>query len=354
MKNRIEIDGKEIGVGMDTYIIAEISANHRGRIEDAKALIDAAQQSGADAVKLQTYTADTITLNSNAEWFRIDSGTQWDGRTLYDLYTEASMPWEWQPELQAYARERGITLFSTPFDLSAVEFLESLEMPAYKIASFELVDIPLIERVAQTGKPIIISTGMGSQTEIAEAVRAVQSAGGEELVLLKCTSCYPCAVEEMNLGAIADMHEEFGVPVGLSDHSLGIVAPVTAVGVGACVIEKHITLSRDSGGPDSAFSLEPDEFEKMVKSVRESKTSQGKVIGPSSEKETAMRKLRKSLFVSEDMHKGDVFSSTNVRSVRPAAGLHTRYYKEILGRGCSCDIEAATPLQWSMVEGGES
>jgi N-acetylneuraminate synthase len=266
---------------------------------------------------------------------------------LYDLYATAYMPWEWQPKLKAIANSLSLDLFSTPFDASAVDFLEAMDVPAHKIASFEMVDIPLIRKVAQTGKPVIMSTGMASLAEIDEAVRAFREAGGIQLALLKCTSAYPASPDEMNLHTIPHLAEAFGVPVGLSDHTLGISVPIAAVALGACIIEKHITLSRSEPGPDSAFSLEPEEFKSMVEAVRTAEKALGRVNYKLSEKEKSNRVLRRSLFVVQDMKLGDIFTSQNVRSIRPGYGVHTRHLAEFIGGHAASNIARGTPLDWS-------
>lgn len=347
----IEINGRRIGPGYRTYIVAEMSANHNQDFEQAARIIEAAKKAGADAVKLQTYTPDTITIDCNNEYFQI-KGTLWDGRMLYDLYGEAYTPWDWQPRLKEIANELGLDLFSTPFDETAVDFLEAMDAPMYKVASFENVDLPLLCRIAQTGKPIIMSTGMATLAEIDEAVRTIQEAGSSQLALLKCTSAYPAPPEEMNLRTIPHLAEAFGVPVGLSDHTLGIAVPVAAVALGACIIEKHFTLSRTTSGPDSAFSLEPHEFKVMVEAVRTTEKAMGTVHYGVSEREAGSRVFRRSLFVVKDMKAGEVFSQENVRSIRPSYGLHTRYLNEIIGRHASQNIKRGTPLSWWHIAGG--
>lgn len=350
----LRIGERVIGSGHPVYVIAELSANHNQEFERASRLIAAAKEAGADAVKLQTYTADTITIRSDREIFRIGGGTLWDGRTLHDLYAEAFTPWEWQPKLKKIAEEAGMDLFSSPFDETAVDFLEGMGVPAYKVASFELVDLPLIRKMAATGKPMIMSTGMATVEEIEEALGAARGAGAREIALLKCTSEYPSPAEEMNLRAIPEMARRFGVSVGLSDHSMGIAAPMAAVALGACIIEKHLTLARADGGPDGAFSLEPQEFKSMVDAVRATEKALGEArIGPG-EKEVRSRVFRRSLFVVEDMKRGEKFTNKNVRSIRPAHGLHTRHLAEVLGRCATCDIERGSPLEWAMVEGESS
>ncbi len=346
----IRIQGHTIGAGCPVYMVAEISANHHGSFEQAAQIIHAAKEAGADAVKLQTYTADTITITGDRQEFRIAGGTIWDGRTLHDLYAEAYTPWEWQPRLKDIANELGMDLFSSPFDSTAIDFLEKINVPAYKLASFELVDIPLIHKTARTGKPLIISTGMATLEEIEEAVRAARQAGAEQIALLKCTSAYPAPAEEMNLRTIPQLAQRFDVPVGLSDHTKGIAVPVAAVALGACIIEKHLTLSRSMPGPDSAFSLEPAEFKAMVDAVRTAEKALGEVRFGSGEKESSGRIFRRSLYVVREMKSGEVFTAENVRSIRPGLGLHTRHLPEILGRRAACDIARATPLSWEMVQ----
>ncbi len=345
----IEINGRRIGPGEPVYIIAEMSANHGQDFDQAVRLVHAARQAGADALKLQTYTADTMTLDVANEHFRIGKGTIWEGRTLYDLYQEACTPWDWQPRLKQEAEGIGLDLFSTPYDATAVEFLETMDVPAYKIASFENVDLPLIRLVAATGKAVIISTGMATEDEIAEAVETFRGAGGRQLLLLKCTSAYPAPPEEMNLLAIPQLAERFACPVGLSDHGLEAAVPVAAVALGACVIEKHFTLSRDLGGPDAPFSLEPDEFAAMVADVRTAEQALGRSrweVGP---REAASRVFRRSLFVVAEVKAGEVFTARNVRSIRPGAGLHTRHLDDVLGHVAARDIARGTPLSWELV-----
>lgn len=346
----ISINHRTIGSGKSVYIVAEMSANHGQKYDDAVRIIHAAKAAGADAIKLQTYTPDTITIDCDNEYFRIGKGTAWEGRNLYDLYKEAYTPWEWQPKLKEVANDLGLDLFSTPFDNTAVEFLEKMEVPAYKIASFELVDIPLIQRVAKTEKPIIMSTGMATLAEIDEAIQAAKEAGCRELALLKCTSAYPADPAEMNLRTIPDMAEAFGLPVGLSDHTLGIAVPVAAVALGACIVEKHFTLSRAVSGPDSAFSLEPDEFKAMVEAIRVTEKSIGTVNYAVTEKEAASRVFRRSLFVVKDMKAGDVFTDANVRSIRPGYGLPPRNIKDVIGRKARIDIACGSPLSMDLIK----
>jgi N-acetylneuraminate synthase len=344
----IAIHGRRIGPGCPVYVIAELSANHGQDFAQACDLVRAAKAAGADAVKLQTYTPDTLTIDCDNDCFRID-GTLWNGRRLYDLYGEAYTPWQWQPKLKALADEIGIELFSTPFDASAVEFLEAMNVAAHKIASFENVDIELLQKVARTGKPVIASTGMASLAEIDELITTLRGNGAAQVALLKCTSAYPAPADEMNLRTIPHLSEAFGVPVGLSDHTLGTVAPVAAVSVGACIVEKHFTLSRAVPGPDSQFSLEPGEFRAMVDAIRIAEKALGVVHYGLSAGEAKSRVLRRSLFVIQDVKAGEIFTRDNVRSIRPGHGLHTRHLPEVLGQVASCDIVRGTPLHWNLV-----
>jgi pseudaminic acid synthase len=347
--NLLHINKREIGLGKPAYVVAELSANHGGSFETAAATVRAMKEAGADAVKVQTYTADTLTIACDAPPFQIGGGTLWDGKTLHALYAEACMPWEWQPKLSTLARDLGLDFFSSPFDDSAVEFLERLRVPAYKIASFELVDLPLIRRVAQTGKPLIISTGMATTGEIEEALRAAREAGAREICLLKCTSAYPASPKDMNLLGIAELRDRFDVPAGISDHTLGSTVPIAAVALGACIIEKHFILSRDMGGPDAAFSMEPDEFKEMAGAVRMAEQALGTPGLGVSEAEAGSRQFRRSLFVVKDIKAGDPFTGENVRSIRPGGGLHTRHLEEVLGKKAARDIRRGTPLEWSLV-----
>ena len=344
MKPCITIQGRVIGSGRPVYVIAEMSANHGQHFDRAVEIIRAAGEAGADAIKLQTYTPDTLTIDCDRPEFRIGKGTPWEGRSLYELYAEAYTPWDWQPKLKILAEELGMHLFSTPFDFSAVEFLEQMSVPAYKVASFELVDIALIDRIAGTGKPMILSVGMASLEEIGQAVSAARAAGAGQIALLKCTSAYPAEPEEMNLRTIAHLAETFGVVAGLSDHSLGIAAPVAAVALGACIIEKHLTLSRADGGPDSAFSLEPAEFADMVAAVRDAQKAVGSVSYELTDHEAASRAFRRSLFVVRDTKAGQVLTEENVRSIRPGYGLPPSELHRVMGRRAARDIPRGTPL----------
>lgn len=345
----LTINGRQIGDGAPVYIVAEMSANHNQDFDQAIRLIRAMKESGADAVKLQTYRPDTITIDCDNQHFRIGKGTIWEDRNLYDLYAEAYTPWEWQPKLKEIANELGLDLFSTPFDHTAVDFLEGMEVPAYKIASFEIVDLPLIQRIAQTGKPIIMSTGMATLAEIDEAVRTARDTGATQIALLKCTSAYPAPPVEMNLRTIAHLAEAFNMPVGLSDHTLDIAVPIAAVALGACIVEKHFTLSRDIPGPDSVFSLNPLEFKEMVRAIRVAEQALGAVRYDVTAGEAASRVFRRSLFVVEDIKAGDTFTSKNLRSVRPGDGLPPKYLKEVLGCRAVRDIPRGTPLIWDHI-----
>lgn len=349
MQKHLEINGRKIGPGYPVYVIAELSANHNQDFDLAVRHVRAMKAAGADAVKVQTYTPETLTIQSDQECFKIGGGTLWDGKTLFELYGEAYMPWDWQPKLQALAQELGIDFFSTPFDATAVDFLEKMRVPAHKIASFELVDLPLLAKVASTGKPIIMSTGMATLDEVYESVDAIRTAGGSQLALLKCTSAYPALPEEMNLRTIADLAGRFQVPVGLSDHTLGSTVPIAAVALGASIIEKHFTLSRSAPGPDSAFSMEPSEFAEMVAAIRATEKALGTVRYEVSEKEAKSRIFRRSLFVVKEMRQGEAFDAAHVRSIRPAHGLHPRHLREILGRRATRDIPSGTPLSWDLV-----
>ena len=350
MKNDISIDGRLIGLNEPVYIIAEMSANHLQNYDRAKAIIKEAKEAGADAIKLQTYTPDTLTLNCHTSEFLATPGSPWEGTNLYDLYKEAYTPWDWHNGLIDYAREIGITCFSSPFDFSAVDFLEKLDVPAYKIASFEIVDIPLIKRVAQCGKPIIISTGIADVTDIQLALDACLEVGNDQVILLKCVSEYPTPYAELNLATIPNMHETFSCITGLSDHSMGSAVPIAAVSLGACVIEKHFTLKRSDGGPDGSFSMEPHEFAMMVEDIRNVKKALGTVMYTLTEKQKKSRERGRSLYVSCDINKGDVFSQNNIRSVRPGYGLHPKYFERILGKRSKCNLKMGDALKWEYIE----
>ncbi|MGA9040145.1 MAG: pseudaminic acid synthase [Terriglobales bacterium] len=349
MTSHLKIGQRLVGPGQPVYVVAELSANHHQEFEQAVRILHAAKAVGADAVKLQTYTPDTITIRSDREYFRIGGGTLWDGRTLYDLYGEAHTSWAWQPKLKEVADDLGLDLFSSPFDSTAVDFLEGMNVPAYKLASCELVDIALIQKMARTGKPLIISTGMATVEEIEEALNAARDAGCTQIALLKCTAAYPALPEEMNLRTIPEMASRFQVPVGLSDHSTGIAVPVAAAALGACIIEKHITLSRTLQGPDSAFSLEPQEFKSMVEAVRVAEKALGEVHFGASPHEQSTRTFRRSLFIVEDVRQGQTLTPENVRSIRPGHGLHTRHLAEVIGKRAARDIERGTPVTWDLI-----
>jgi N-acetylneuraminate synthase len=330
-------------------VIAEMSANHCGSLERAFAILRAARDAGADAIKLQTYTADTLTLDHDGPGFRLQGGL-WDGRSLHELYREAHLPWEWHAPLFAHGRELGITVFSSPFDHTAIDLLEELEAPAYKIASFEIVDLPLIERAAATGKPVILSTGMASLGEIAEAVDAMRRGGNGGTILLHCVSAYPTPVEDCHLHTIAHLAEAFDLGVGLSDHTLGIAVPVAAAALGACVIEKHFTLARADGGADAAFSLEPDELKAMARAVRDAWAACGKASYRLAPSEAGSRELRRSLYVARDIAAGEPLTEDCIRSIRPGYGLAPKHLPGILGKRARRDLARGSPLAWDMIE----
>jgi N-acetylneuraminate synthase len=346
---QVAIAGRPIGPGHPPYIVAEMSGNHNGEIARALKLIDAAKAAGADAVKLQTYTADTITIDHDSPEFRVHGGL-WDGRRLYELYQEAHTPWDWHRELFAHARSIGIEIFSSPFDPTAVELLDELGAPAFKIASFELIDIPLIELCARTGKPLVMSTGLASPQEITEAVEAARNAGDGGIILLHCTSAYPAPPSDMNLRTLQHLADEHGVVVGLSDHTLGVAASVAAVALGACFIEKHFTLSRAEGGVDSDFSLEPDELARLVKESRDAWDALGTVRYDEVPSEAASRDHRRSLYVVADVAKGGLLTPANVRSIRPGYGLPPKHLPEVLNRKAARDLTRGSPLDWSMLD----
>ena len=348
----VHIGDRVLGRGHPVYVIAELSANHHQEYDKALTLVDAAARAGADAVKLQTYTPETMTLDSDAPPFRVGHGTSWEGRRLYDLYQEAMTPWEWQAGLKAAAEGLGMHCFSTPFDQSAIDFLLELQVPAMKIASFELVDLQLVAAIARTRLPLLISTGMALLAEIDAAVAAVRSAGGSEMVLFRCNSAYPASTSEMDLLTIPHMADTWGLPVGLSDHTLGTTAAVTAVALGACAIEKHLTLTREEPGPDSAFSLEPSEFSDLVRSVREAEEALGRVRYGPSPSEVPSLEFRRSLFVVEAVAEGEAFTAENVRSIRPGVGLTPQALPIILGRRAARSVPAGTPLTWDLVGEG--
>jgi pseudaminic acid synthase len=349
MKKNITINNTKIGCNYPTYIIAEMSANHNKDLKRAKKIVKNAKICGANAVKVQLYTPDTLTIDSSESYFQLDSNSLWHGKSLYELYKEAYMPWEWYSKLKKYATSLNIDLFSTAYDYSSVDFLESHNVPVHKIASFELTDIPLIRKMATTKKPLLISTGMATIEEISEAIISARQSGATELGIFKCTSGYPALPEEMNIKAIKTLAQKFEVPVGLSDHTRGIEIPIAAVTLGANFIEKHLTLNRKDGGLDSSFSIEPKEFKKMVESIRNvEKSLIENKIGPTLHELNNIR-YRRSLFVVENMNVGDVFSVHNIRSIRPAYGLHPRHYFEILGKKAKRDINRGTPLSLELI-----
>jgi len=344
-----KINNRLIGQNQPTYIVAEMSANHNQSYDEAIKIVETAKACGADAIKLQTYTPDTLTIDCGNKFFRIEN-TIWEGKKLYDLYQESYTPWEWHQELKNVAENIGLDFFSTPFDASAVHFLEKLNVPVYKIASFEIVDFPLINTVAKTGKPIIISTGMAKIEEIEEAVSILKKSDCTELALLKCTSSYPAKPEDANLRTIPHMLKTFNLPIGLSDHTPGIAVPIAAISLGACIVEKHFTLSRKNSAADSSFSLEPEEFKSMVDNIRIAEKALGTVSYTISKQQRTTFNFRKSLFVVEDINAGQEFSIENVRSIRPGDGIHTKYFKEILGKKAIKNVAKGTPVTWDLVE----
>ncbi|WP_425402996.1 pseudaminic acid synthase [Hwanghaeella sp.] len=345
----MKIGRSEIGTNGAPYIIAEMSANHLGDFDRAVRIVEAAAEAGADAVKLQTYTADTITIDHDGPGFVIQGGL-WDGERLYDLYRRASTPWDWTGPLMERGRALGIDVFSSPFDPSAVAFLDKLDVPAIKIASCECVDLPLIQLAAETGRPIILSTGMASEAEIREAVETVRGVGNANLVLLHCVSGYPTPAEESNLRTIPDMALKFGCPVGLSDHTMGTAVPVAALALGAVMIEKHFTLARADGGPDAAFSLEPDELRRLVEDTRTAWHALGEVDYGLKDSEEQTQPFRRSLYVVRDIAAGEALTPENCRSIRPGYGLPPKHLPQVLGRRASADIKKGTPLTWSMLD----
>lgn len=345
----VEIDNRKIGPNFPPYIIAELSANHNGDINRAFEILEMAKRCGADAIKLQTYTQDTLTIDCDKPDFKIEGGL-WDGRTLYDLYTEAHMPWDWHKSLFAKAKELGITIFSSPFDTTAVDLLEELGAPAYKIASFEAIDLPLIEYVAKTGKPLIISTGMANKEEIQEAVETAKNAGCKELVVLHCVSGYPAPSGDYNLATIPDMAKRFDVFTGLSDHTIDNTTAIASVVLGACLIEKHVTLDRNGGGPDDSFSLEEPELFKLCRDAKIAWEALGKVNYERKESEKGNLVFRRSLYAVKDIIAGELFTNENVRSIRPGYGLAPKYLKNILGKRAKNNIEIGTPLKIEFVD----
>lgn len=343
------IAGRNIGDGHNVFIVADMSANHLHNFDIAVKTIRAIKESGADAVKFQTYTPDTITIDSDNEYFQIKQGTLWDGKTFYQLYKEAYMPWEWQPKLKKIAEESGLICFSTPFDKTAVDFLEKIDVPAYKIASFEITDISLIEYAASKGKPVIISTGISKLIDIEEAVTACKRVANNRIAILKCTSAYPTPFEEVNLKAIPDLKEKFKVIIGLSDHTLGISVPIASVALGAKLIEKHFILDKGLGGPDAAFSLEAQDFKEMVKRIREAEKALGDISYSLTVKIRKSREFSRSLFIVKDLKAGDTLTEENIRSIRPGYGLHPKYLADVVGKKVKKDIKKGTPLNWELI-----
>lgn len=344
----MKIRNRKIGGNAPAYIIAEMSANHAGSYENAVRILHAAKESGADCIKLQTYTPDTITINCDNEYFHINNGT-WEGENLYQLYEKAYTPWEWQADLKKEAERLGLDFLSTPFDKSAVDFLEELDVRFYKIASFELVDIPLIEYIASKQKPIIMSTGMANLGEIEEAVNAIRRQENNDIVLLRCASAYPAITDEMNLKTMQNMSEIFNVPVGLSDHSMGSVGAVTAVALGAKVIEKHFCLDRKIENPDASFSMNPEEFKRMVRDIRQAEMALGTVSYGVTEQEKSNIVFRRSIFCVKDIKKGEKLTEENVRVIRPGYGASPKFYKQVLGQEALMDIKYGTPLHLDMI-----
>ena len=349
--NIIEIQWRKIGMGYAPFIIAEMSGNHNQSLERALEIVEVAARSGAHGLKIQTYTADTMTLNiSEGEFFINDPTSLWEGNSLYNLYQQAYTPWEWHEPIFERCRELGIIGFSTPFDATAVDFLESLDVPCYKIASFENTDLPLIRKVASTGKPMIISTGMATVAELDETVRTARESGCEDLILLKCTSTYPATSENTNILTISHMRDLFDVQVGLSDHTMGIGVAVASVALGATVIEKHFTLSRADGGVDSAFSMEPEEMRQLVIESERAWQALGKISYGVTEAEKKSIVFRRSLYISQDMKKGDILTPANLRAIRPGSGLPPKYYDILLGKRIGCDVKVGQPMKWDLLE----
>ena len=346
----MKIGNFSINNNSKVFIIAELSANHNGRLENAIDTIYAAKRAGADAIKLQTYTADTMTIESDRLDFVINNGSVWDGKFLYQLYKEAYTPWEWHKELFQVAKEEGLICFSTPFDNTAVEFLETLDNPIYKIASFEITDIPLIEYIASKGKPIILSTGIATMEDIELAIQTIRNQGNNEIALLKCTSSYPAPLEEANLTMIKDFKERFNVVSGLSDHTLGITAPVVATCLGAKIIEKHFILDHTIGGPDASFSLDEKEFTQMVKGVRNAEKAIGKLDYNLTDKQVKGKTFSRSLYIVKNVKKGEILTSKNIRSIRPGYGLHPKYYNQLLGKSFNDDFTKGTALSLKMLQ----
>lgn len=354
MQKEILLGGHKIGPGHPAFVIAEMSANHNMDYNRAVEILHAASEAGADAVKIQTYTADTITIASDQPCFRITQGTLWDGMTLHQLYQKAYTPWDWQPRLQEEAEKLGLVFFSSPFDFTAVDFLEKMQVPCYKIASFEMNDIPLIRKIAKLGKPMILATGVSYESDIRLALDTIRAEGNDQVILLKCTSAYPAPYDAVNLRMIPELAQRFDCITGLSDHTMGTSVSIGAVAVGAHVVEKHLTLRRADGGADSAFSMEPQEFQEMCTGIHQVEAALGKVTYELSEKAFKEREHSRSLFAVENIRAGECFTPDNMRSIRPGYGLHTRYYEEILGKHAACDIPKGTPMSWQLVEGEQT
>lgn len=345
----IRIGGKLVGKKNPTFIIAELSANHNQKLDIAVKSIKAAKETGADAVKIQTYFPETMTIDADNNYFKVNKGSPWEGQKFYQLYQEAYTPWEWHPKLKKIAEDLGLLFFSTPFDKTAVDFLEKEKVPAYKIASYEITDYPLIQYISSKNKPLIISTGVAKLDEIKDVIKICEDNGNDQIILLKCTSTYPAPLKEMNLKSIPFLAKTFRKNIGLSDHSLGIVAPIVAVTLGACVIEKHFILDRKMGGPDAVFSTEPHEFKMMVDSIREVEKSLGNEEFKITKKITKNRTLSRSIFVVKNMRKGETFNEKNIRSIRPGYGLHPKHFSEIISRKAKKDIKRGTPLSWDQI-----
>lgn len=346
----MKIENFTINQNSPVFIIAELSANHNGSIDTAIETVKAAKRAGANCIKLQTFTADTITLDCKNDDFKISQGTLWDGQYLHDLYKSTHLPWEWHERIMEVAKEEGLICFSSPFDPSSVEFLEKLNVPAYKVASFEITDIPLIELIASKGKPVIISTGIAEQEDIELALEACRRMGNTDIALLKCTSSYPAPIEEANMCMVKDLAERYGVISGLSDHTMGNTAPVVATCFGAKIIEKHFILNHDIGGPDASFSMDEAEFRAMVDAVREAEKSIGSVDYKLTEKQKKGREFSRSLYVVENIKQGEVFTEANIRCIRPGYGMHPKFYKEVLGKKAVKNLEKGDPLSFNLID----
>ena len=350
MNKSIKLGSRLISEDSPTFIVAEVSANHNQDYGRAVEIIHAAKEAGADAVKLQTYTADTITLNCDTEYFQLNQGTIWDGTTLYKLYQEAYTPWEWQPKLMEEATKLGLECFSSPFDFTAVDFIESMNMPAYKIASYEINDIPLIRKIARLKKPMIFATGIAYPEDISLALETCKEEGNEDVILLKCVSSYPTPYEAINLRSIQTLAQQYDCLVGISDHTMGTIVSAASLSFGVKMVEKHMTLRRSDGGPDSSFSMEPKEFEKMVQDIRIMEKALGSAEYTLTETQKVEHEGSRSLFVAKDIKEGELFTPENIRSIRPGNGLHTKYYEQVLQKKAACDLKMGTPLSWDVTE----